>query len=140
MKKKIEGLLCIGIMIIISMAIPISADENDTTLEIVDINGGLGGVTVDVKNKGSAVATKITMTTTIQGGILNGIDLTHFCGGCSDCGETLAPGSIKTENTLEAGLVFGFGPVQIHCVADADNANEVSADATGFIIGPLIII
>jgi hypothetical protein len=140
MKTKSAGLMCIGIMLIIAMAIPAIANQNDTTLEFVGISGGFGGVTVEVENTGNAVASGITMTTTIQGGILNGIDLTHFCGGCEDCGTTLGPGTIKTENTMEAGLIMGFGPVQITCVAAAENAQEVSSEASGFVIGPMILI
>ena len=140
MKTKSAGFMCIGILLIIAMAIPATANQNDTTLEVVGISGGFGVVTVEVENTGNAVASGITITTIVQGGILNGIDLTHFCGGCSDCGTTLGSGSIKTENTLEAGLIFGFGPVQITCIAEADNAQEVSAEASGFVIGPMILI
>lgn len=141
MNKKTMGILCIGAVFLLLQMTPVFANQNeDTTLEIVGISSTFGGVIVDVKNTGGAVATKITMSTTITGGILNNVDLTHVCGGCSDCGTTLGPNEIKTENTLEVGLLFGFGPIQISSEADASNANRVTAEATGFLIGPIVII
>ena len=142
MKKKLGIILCIGLFLIILQATPIIANQNDdtTTLEIISIEGGLGGVIVNVENTGDNVASKISVTTTVTGGILNNIDLTHECAGCSSCGSTLDPGAVKTENTREAGFLMGFGPIQITTSSWASNAVMVSEEASGFVIGPLVII
>jgi hypothetical protein len=47
---------------------------------------------------------------------------------------------IKTENTREAGLLLGIGPIQVTTLAGAENAEEVFMQKTGFVIGPLAII
>ena len=113
---------------------------SDTTLEISAINGGIGSVTSDIKNTGEEIAESIQSTIHVSGGIFNTIDLTHTCIGCSACGTTLAPNMIKTENTMEAGLIFGFGPLGITIEAWADNADQVTESTTGFVIGPLVLV
>jgi hypothetical protein len=56
------------------------------------------------------------------------------------CGTTLEPGMTKTESTREAGLLFGFGNIEIMVTASASNADEVSMTLSGFIFGPFVII
>ncbi|OYT28344.1 hypothetical protein B6U98_05115 [Thermoplasmatales archaeon ex4572_165] len=142
MKNKTTAIIGIGVLLILLQITPAMANLNEdtTTLEIINISGGFGGVTVEVKNTGEHVATKIAVTTTVQGGFLNKIDITHACTGCSDCGATLDAGAIKTEKTMEAGFMIGFGPIQITTSANAENAQEISDETTGFVIGPLVII
>lgn len=142
MNKKIAGIICIGLILLVLQATPIIANQNDdtTTLEIMSIEGGLGGATVNVKNTGDIAATKISITTTVQGGIFGNIDITHECVGCDSCGSTLAPGAIKSENTVEAGFLIGFGPIEISTSTWASNAMKVTAEASGIAIGPLVII
>lgn len=112
----------------------------DTTLEIAGIRGGIGSIICDIKNIGDEIAEKIQSTIVVKGGILDGVDLVHICSGCDACGTTLAPDSIKTENTIEAGFILGFGSIEVTAEAWAENANKVTETTTGFVFGPLVII
>lgn len=141
MKNKM--ILCISIGLMLSLLfLPsgLSTTADQTTLEIIDITGGLGGVIVEVKNTGDEIAQDIWVITTVNGGLFGTIDIHHECTGCSACGSTLGPDMIKTENTLEAGMLLGIGPIEITTSAGATNAEEVSMETTGFVIGPLAII
>jgi len=141
MKNKM--MLCISIGLFVSfLLLPngLSTNTNSTSLEIIAINGGLGGVSVEVKNIGSEIAQDIWVITTVNGGLFGNINILHECTGCSACGSTLGPDMIKTENTLEAGMLLGIGPIEITTSAGATNAEEVSMETTGFVIGPLAII
>lgn len=141
MKNKM--MLCISIGLFVSfLLLPngLSTNTNSTALEIKAINGGLGGVSVEVKNIGSEIAQDIWVITTVNGGLFGNINILHECTGCSACGSTLGPDMIKTENTLEAGMLLGIGPIEITTSAGATNAEEVRMETTGFVIGPLAII
>lgn len=111
-----------------------------TTIEIIDISGGFGGITVNVENTGDITANDLWVMTTISGGIFQKINILHECTGCSACSTTLAPGAIKSENSREAGLLFGFGPIAITTSAGASNADEVTTEATGLAIGPFVLV
>jgi hypothetical protein len=112
----------------------------DTQLEISDIRSLFGAVETDVKNIGGSIAEDITISIYISGGIFNNIDIQHDCGGCSECGTTLEVGSIKTENSLEAGFIIGLGNIEITVTASASNANEVSKTVNALVIGPMMRI
>ena len=133
--------LIIGILTLLLLLPSISSQTTETTtIEIIGINGGVGGVTVDVKNTGDNTANDVWITTSINGGLLNGVDLVHECSGsCSEC-VPLEPGSIKSENTLEAGFLFGIGPVEITTSAGANNAATESMEKNGFALGPIVLI
>lgn len=141
MKITIISGLCISLIFLISL-VPSSLSEGmaDTQLEINDIRTKLGGIETDVKNIGDSIAEDIAISIFVSGGILNNIDIQHNCEGCSQCGTTLASGGIKTENSLEAGFIIGFGNVEINITASASNANEISRTVNGFVIGPFILI
>lgn len=132
---------CIAIIFII-MLVPSTISESmvDTELEVNDIRALLGGVETDVKNIGDSIAEEISISIYVSGGIFNNIDIQHDCGGCSQCGTTLASGGIKTESSLEAGFIIGLGMIEITVTASASNANEVSRTVNGIVIGPFIII
>ena len=113
---------------------------SSTDLEIIDVQGGFGAITVDIKNIGDYTAENVSSTISVNGGLLSGINLTHTCSGCSECENTLEPGAIKTESTRGAGLIFGLGPIEITISTEAKNAEEVSVTENGFVIGPYISI
>lgn len=141
MKNKTKTTIVIGLLFSLLLIPAISGQETDTTsLEIVNIRGGVGGITVDVENKGDVTANDVWIITTITGGFLGNIGIVHECTGCSACGTTLEPGAIKSENSLEAAFLIGFGPIEIATSAGATNANEISTVTTGFAFGPLVII
>ena len=120
--------------------LPSVASQESTSLEIIGFSGGVGGVTVDIENTGNVAAEEVWVITTVSGGFLGNIDITHECTGCSSCGSSLAPGSIKTENSREAAFLLGFGPIEITTSAGATNADEISDVASGFALGPIVII
>ncbi len=141
MKQKVIGAIILGLFLSILLLPSISSQSVETTtLEITNISGGIGGVTVEVQNTGTVTANDLWVTTTISGGIFGNINIRHQCTGCSSCGTSLDPGMIKTENTLEARLLLGIGPIQISTLSGANNADDVFMEKTGFAIGPLVIV
>ena len=142
MNTKIKWIITIFIaFLLVSTIQAVGSQNNDTTtLEITDIRGGIGGVTVDIKNTGSVTAENFFITISVKGGLLNKIDILQECGGCGDCGTTIAAGEIKSESTLESGSIMGFGQIDIVVTAEADNADLVSVETNGFVLGPLVLI
>jgi len=144
MKNKKTKIIPIGIaamLIIIAGIQCISATEiADTELNISSVKGGLVKVSIDIENIGSITAENITSSISVTGGALNKINVLHECSGCGSCGTTLEPGAIKTESTLESGMIFGFGPITIDISAGASNADTVTMTLSGFVIGVFVII
>ena len=114
--------------------------NNEPELQISNVNGSFGAVVVEVTNIGEGIADGLVILTQVSGGLFGKVDLSHQCAGCDICGTTLEPGMTKTESTREAGLLFGFGPIEITVIAGASNADEVSLSMSGFICGPFVII
>ena len=114
--------------------------NDTTTLEISDIRSGFGAIIIDVTNTGDVTADDLSIITTVTGGIFNQINLGHQCSGCDMCGTTLEPNMTKTESTLEAGVLFGIGPIKVSVSASASNAEEVTKEITGFVVGPFVLI
>ena len=141
-KSKMCFVSIVSLVILIGMAIIPSGSSDPiagTELEITSVTGGFGQVTVEVKNIGNETTDGLLVAIEVKGGILDRIDLLHLCGGCSSC-VPLEPDAIKTESTIEAGFIFGIGPVSVTTAASAVNAPEVTIDSTGFVIGPFVII
>ena len=132
----------IVIAFVLLSVIQVAGNQNNdtTTLEIADIRGGIFGITADIKNTGSVAAEKFTITISVKGGLFNNIDIFHECGGCGSCGETIPTGEIKSENTKESGWIIGFGQIDIVVTAEAENADLITEETTGFVFGPLILI
>ena len=140
LKIRIFGLI-IGIILLMTFGpICIGEETTETELEIDEVVGNMGAVAVAVTNVGDTVAEDITITISVEGGILGKIDIYHECSGCSQCGTTLDPGAIKTESTLEEGYIIGFGQVEITITTSASNADEVTRTLNGLVIGPFIIV
>jgi len=84
-------------------------DGTKTSLEIVNMKGGLG-VTRGIKNNGNQTVDNFPVDFIIKGGILKKIKM--------NAGETisgLAPGDTAP---LETGMFFGFGKITIFVVGD----------------------
>ena len=140
LKHRIFGLIA-GLIVLMAFGpICIGEETTETELGIDGIVGHIGAVVVAVTNVGDTVAEDITITISVEGGILGKIDIYHECSGCSQCGTTLDPGAIKTESTLEEGYIIGFGQVEITITTSASNADEVTRTLNGLVIGPFIII
>ena len=144
MNKKKTNIIAVGIVVIVLVITGIqcisASETEDTELQISSIKGGLLKVSIDIENIGSVTAENITSSISVTGGILNKIDVYHECSGCSSCGTILEPGAIKTESTLESGIIFGFGPITVDITADALNADMVTESAQGFVIGFFVLI
>jgi hypothetical protein len=139
-KKAVLINLVIAIFLASSLQVLGSNFDDTTTLEISDIRGGIGGVTAYIENSGSVTANNFFITISITGGIFNQIDILKECGGCGGCGTTIAAGEIKSESTLESDFIIGFGTIDIIVTAEADNADLVSTETNGFVLGPLVLI
>jgi hypothetical protein len=142
-RKKVTCMLSVtSIMMLLLVSLPIGISESiaETKLDITLIKGGIGKVTVDVKNIGTEVAEDIKISIGVNGGFLGRINLLQVCSGCGQCGTTLDPDAIKSESTSEAGFIMGFGPIAVNVTASASNAPEIEMETTGFVIGPLVLI
>ena len=63
-----------------------------------------------------------------------------MCTGCGGCGTTILPGKTKIESTRESGIIFGLGKIDIIVTAEAENADLVTEEITGFVLGPFVLI
>ena len=139
-KKLLIPTLLIAILLASTIQVAGSQNTDTTTLEITDIRGGIFGVTADIKNTGDVEAENFTITLSVKGGLLNKINISQVCSGCGNCGTTILPGKTKSESTKESGIIFGFGKINIIVTAQAENADLVTEEATGFVLGPFILI
>ena len=139
--RKVSSLVVI-FMILGSIAVVsiTAAPINQTTLEITEAKGGLGKVSITVKNTGTETAEGITMVISVKGGIFGRVNLTKICSGCGNCTNTILPNASKTESTAEAGKIIGFGPVVVSASAEATNAVKVEKTFNGFVLGLFVIV
>lgn len=139
--RKVFGLSIILMLVFITVSTSCTvALQTQTTLDITDVTGGLGKVSVTVKNTGDSTAEEIEIIISVKGGIFNKIDIEKICSGCDICGSTIIPDGIKTESTSEAGFIIGFGPITITASAEAVDTIKVEKTYTGFVIGPFVIV
>ena len=139
--RKASNLSIILMLVCIAVSASCTATQlSQTTLDITEVTGGLGKVTMTVKNIGDSTAEDIIIILSVKGGILNRIDIEKICSGCDACGTTIEPNAIKEESTSEAGFIFGFGPITITASAEAANTAKVEKTYTGFVLGPYVIV
>jgi hypothetical protein len=92
-------------------------------IEIAGISGGFG-VTATIANSGTADATGVEVTITIDASLM-------ILGG--EAGDTIdIPAG--TEQSVSSGLILGFGPADITV-----NAGGVTETVSGTVLGPLVI-
>ena len=142
-KNNLQKISSLGfvIMLVSIAAVSCTATPLDqTTLEITATKGGIGKVSVSVKNIGNITAEGITMTISVKGGFLDRVNLTKICSGCGNCSNSILPNGIKTESTAEAGNILGFGPLVISASVEATNAAKVEKTYNGFVLGILVIV
>lgn len=138
--KTTTGLVVMFLLVCLSIGTSCNAaQQSQTTLDIIEVTGGFGKVTVIVKNIGDSTAENITIIIAARGGILNKINIEQICSGCDMCGTTIEPGATRSESTSEAGFILGFGPITITTSAEAANTAKVEKTFTGFVLGPFVI-
>lgn len=139
--QKTVSLSVILLLVCVEFCISGTATQQSlTTLDITEVTGGFGKVSISVKNIGDSTAENITIVIAAQGGILNNIDVEQICSGCNMCGTTIEPGATRSESTSEAGFILGFGSITIIASAEAANTAKVEKTFTGFVFGPFVII
>ena len=104
--------------------------EGKAELAIQNIKGPIG-VNAEVKNIGEIAASNLEYTMTVTGGILERVNVS-----VSDSIATIAAGA---EEAISSGIFVGFGSIDIVITASADNAVEVTATKSGFLLGFLVI-
>lgn len=112
----------------------ISIDKNTSLdgnqyidLEIVNVQGGFGKITADIKNTGTTDALNVEWSISVKGGILGLINVET-----TDIIPVIIVGESFTIETDK--LIFGFGPVEILI-----EALFVTSEGTGFVLGPFLI-
>jgi rhodanese-related sulfurtransferase len=111
--------------------------EGYTTFQIMNLKGGIGSVSIDIKNNGTYTAKNMSVDINVVGGLFSMID---FTSSCRNCENPLAPNATKTESTSKDGYIFGFGSIQITVSAWAKNADKITIKQEGFVFGLLILI
>ena len=111
--------------------------EGYTTLQIINIEGNLGFVSVDIKNNGTFTAKNISVEIKVIGGFFSAID---FTSSCTSCETPLVPNATKTESTSKDGYIIGFGPIEITVSTMAKNADKITIKQEGVIFGLLVLI
>jgi len=112
-------------------------EGSPTYLQIMNLDSGLGSVSVEIKNIGSFIARDISVEIKVVGGFFSFI---NFTSSCINCENSLEPGVIKTEGSSKDGYIFGFGPIEITVSAWAKNAGIVTIKQEAFIFGLIIVI
>jgi len=138
--QKASSLSIFFMLILITIGTSSVAAQSPTILDITAAKGGFGKVSVTVKNIGNITAENVTMFISVNGGIFGRVNITKVCSGCGNCSNSIEPNAAKIENTLEAGVIIGFGPINITTSAEASNAEMVSKTFNGFVLGFVVII
>jgi len=98
-------------------------------LEIADIAGGLG-VSTQITNIGDSDAIDVNATIGITGGLFGFININ----------ATTSVPLLETQGAVPLkAKFFGFGRITITVVADASNTDQVTKQATGFVLGPFVL-
>jgi len=142
-KKNIRKVSCLSIilmMVFIAVGTSCTATQPPTTLDIIAVKGGVGTVSVTIKNIGNSTVENETMTFSVKGGILNGINITKTDIGCLNCSHTIEPNATKTMSTVKEGKIIGFGSIIITVSTEAANAERVNKTLKGVVLGFLVII
>ncbi len=99
-------------------------------LSIGNIKGPMG-IKADVSNIGANDATNVEWSIAVTGGLLKLVNKSN-----TGTAATLAAG---TSTPISVGAFIGFGKISIVITASAQNAIEVSATKSAFLLGPLVV-
>lgn len=101
-----------------------------TELSIAVPTGPIG-VSTGINNIGENPAENVVYSLAVTGGILGRVNVS--------VPGTVATLAVGAEEEVSSGIFFGFGPIDIVIIASADNADEVTATFSGFLLGFLVI-
>jgi hypothetical protein len=99
-------------------------------LSIGNIKGPMG-IKADVTNVGANIANNVQWSIAVTGGLLKRVNAT-----ATGTAATLAPAAVTP---ISLGMFLGFGKISIVITAKAQNANEVSATKSAFLLGPFVL-
>jgi hypothetical protein len=105
-------------------------EGTNAELSIINVKGPIG-VNAGIKNAGEIAAENVEYSMTITGGLLGRVNVS-----VEDSIATIAVGA---EEAISSGIFVGFGKIDIVITASADNAVEVTATKSGFLLGFLVI-
>lgn len=131
----------VALVLLVATVIPVTVGMKGTVgpeIEISAIQGGFGKVCIEIQNIGDTVAEDVVSTISVTGGIFNRINVFQECSGCGQCNTSIPPGGMKQECTNQ--FIFGIGSIDIVATANATGLATVEETATGFVIGPFVII
>lgn len=97
----------------------------------VEINSGLFGVSIGIRNVGNTVTTGIRCNVTMTGGVRGFVNASLM-----DTIDSLQPGEV----VYEWLPFFGFGPVDINVGIHPENAGKTVKHAEGFLCGLLFLV
>ena len=98
-------------------------------LEISNIAGGFG-VTTNIRNIGEVNASDVNIIITVTGGLFGKFDKSFTTGVV-----LITP----SESTQYRAVPFRIGNIEILVTAEASNADQVTRQATGFLLGPFVL-
>jgi hypothetical protein len=94
----------------------------------INVTGGFGKIRANIKNVGEVEVTNLSWSISAIGGIVGRINVTTS--------GVIPVLSIGEDNEMEsAGIIFGFGKIDINIKAD-----QTMKTVKGFTIGPFIFI
>lgn len=125
--KKIITILAVGVFILAGYGVV--ADNAKIKTEIVEVNGGIGHLNIVIENTGGIAIENLEYQVSIQGGILNNIDI-------KESSNINFLGMQSSEKSKTSKIVFGFGKIDIS--VDADYAESWSGQ--GLVFGPFILV
>ena len=105
-------------------------EGSNAELSIINVKGPIG-VNAGISNTGEVAANNVVYTIDVTGGLLGLVNVS-----ASDSIATIAVGA---EEAISSGIFIGFGSIDIVITASADNAVEVTATKSGFLLGFLVI-
>lgn len=101
-------------------------------LEVTSVRGGLLNTRVVIKNIGSLPAENVTCSITVHGGLLGLINV--------ESEESLGNFDVSEEKISTAGMILGFGKINISVTVASPTANTATREAHGLVFGPLLIV
>ncbi len=101
-----------------------------TELSIGNIKGPWG-ISADVQNIGGDDASNVTWSITVTGGLFKRINISTTV--------TIPLLAAGASTPMKSGIFFGFGNINIEITAKAQNALEVKATKSAFLLGPFVV-